>query len=118
MAVPVLSRWMGEAASRSLPTRRSPLLLVTSSHLFDVFRLNSVSSCALTNLLSPRSMSYYKRASELGDKRAAQRLKASHSQAMPIEQPGGPGSMLGRTSGDTADGHGNVKRDAKDCVIM
>ncbi|TFL03398.1 HCP-like protein [Pterulicium gracile] len=64
------------------------------------------------------SMSYYKRASELGDKRAAQRLKASHSQAMPIEQPGGPGSMLGRTSGDTADGHGNVKRDAKDCVIM
>ncbi|THH27074.1 hypothetical protein EUX98_g7112 [Antrodiella citrinella] len=59
------------------------------------------------------AVTYYKRASDQGDKRAAQRLKASTS--APIVAPGGPGSVLHRSSdiGDGASG----KKD-KECVIM
>ncbi|TCD65589.1 hypothetical protein EIP91_002474 [Steccherinum ochraceum] len=61
----------------------------------------------------PEAITFYKRASEQGDKRASQRLKASTS--APIHAPGGPGSVLHRNSeGDTSSGG---KKD-KDCVIM
>ncbi|KAE9409279.1 HCP-like protein [Gymnopus androsaceus JB14] len=61
----------------------------------------------------PQAISYYKRAAEQGDKRAAQRLKASQTQVM--HQPGGPGSVLNRGNGD--DGTKAGAKD-KDCVIM
>ncbi|KAF8515581.1 hypothetical protein JB92DRAFT_2914551 [Gautieria morchelliformis] len=55
---------------------------------------------------------WYKRAADLGDKRAAQRLKASQHGPLPV--PGGPGSVLRRdgTSGDGGEGKG------KECIIM
>ncbi|KAF8640763.1 hypothetical protein AX17_000413 [Amanita inopinata Kibby_2008] len=56
---------------------------------------------------------YYKRAAEHGDKRAAQRLKASTNQ--PMNHPGGPGSVLNR--GEPDGGSGKTK-DGKDCIIM
>ena len=73
-----------------------------------------------------RSISYYKKAADLGDKRASQRLKGPPNAPMP--QPGGPGSMLQRegpeglvsaTGMDTA-GKGKDGKEAKDkdCVIM
>jgi hypothetical protein len=55
-----------------------------------------------------RAISYYKRAADLGDRRAAQRLKGS-----PL--PGGPGSVVHR-DGDGYVGMGKGKD--KDCVIM
>lgn len=58
------------------------------------------------------AISYYKRAAELGDKRAAQRLRGPQSQ--PVHQPGGPGAVLHRGSGDDT---GKGGKD-KDCVIM
>ncbi|KAF9011135.1 hypothetical protein BDQ17DRAFT_1345552 [Cyathus striatus] len=58
------------------------------------------------------AISYYKRAAEAGDKRAAQRLKGPQSQ--PMHQPGGPGAVLHRNSDD---GSGKGGKD-KDCVIM
>ena len=58
------------------------------------------------------AIAYYKRAAELGDKRASQRLKGSTNQ--PIRQPGGHGSILYRDGGDVD--VGNVK--GKECVIM
>ncbi|KAF5392512.1 hypothetical protein D9757_002223 [Collybiopsis confluens] len=61
----------------------------------------------------PQAISYYRRASELGDKRAAQRLKGSTTQVM--HQPGGPGSVLNRGNGD--DSSSKSGKD-KDCVIM
>ncbi|KAH9486430.1 Chitin synthase regulator SKT5 [Psilocybe cubensis] len=57
------------------------------------------------------AISYYKRAAELGDKRAAQRLRGSQSQ--PMHQPGGPGSVLHR--GEESNGKGGKD---KDCIIM
>lgn len=61
--------------------------------------------------LPDRSIAYYKRAAELGDKRAVQRLRGSQSQ--PIHQPGGPGAVLHRDQGDDAkDGKD------KDCIVM
>jgi hypothetical protein len=47
---------------------------------------------------------------ELGDKRAAQRLRGPQTQAM--HQPGGPGAILHRGQ-DESNGKGG-----KDCVIM
>lgn len=63
-----------------------------------------------------RAISYYKRAADLGDKRAAQRLKGSPNQA--IVQPGGPGAVLHRNAGDGEDGGSGKSKDGKDCVIM
>jgi len=60
----------------------------------------------------PRGISYYKRAAELGDKRAAQRLRGSQSQ--PMHQPGGPGAVLHRGQDDSSAKGGKDK----DCVIM
>lgn len=60
-----------------------------------------------------QSISYYKRAADLGDKRAAQRLKGSTNQ--PQHQPGGPGSVLGR-DGNGVEGVKAAKD--KECVIM
>ena len=57
-----------------------------------------------------RAISYYKRAADLGDKRATQRLRGNN----PMHQPGGPGSLLHRDMG--SDGNGKTKD--KDCVIM
>jgi hypothetical protein len=66
-------------------------------------------------LFSPnRSIAYYKRAADLGDKRSAQRLKGSTNQ--PQHQPGGPGSVLRRGEGN-GEGDGKGAKD-KDCVIM
>ncbi|KAH7927248.1 HCP-like protein [Leucogyrophana mollusca] len=58
------------------------------------------------------SISYYKKAADLGDKRAAQRLKGSPNAPMP--HPGGPGSVINRDGSDLAGG----KNANKDCVIM
>ena len=64
-------------------------------------------------LTSFRALAWYKKAAEQGDKRAAQRLKGS---SQPVYQPGGPGSVLHRSEGDSASvGKG---KDGKDCVIM
>lgn len=61
----------------------------------------------------PQALSWYKKAADQGDKRAAQRLKGS---SQPMHQPGGPGSVLHRSEGDSASiGKG---KDGKDCVIM
>ena len=56
-------------------------------------------------------MGWYKKAAELGDKRAAQRLK---SQAGPLPR-GAPGSMILRDDEPTGNGKGGKD---KDCVIM
>ena len=65
----------------------------------------------ITHNIFVRSIVYYKQAAELGDKRAANRLRGSQSQ--PMLQPGGPGSVLQRGEGDDIKG----ARD-KDCIIM
>ncbi|KAF7964516.1 hypothetical protein HWV62_6367 [Athelia sp. TMB] len=72
------------------------------------------------------SISYYKKAADLGDKRASQRLKGPPNAPMP--QPGGPGSMLQRegpdglvsATGMDTTGKGKDSKEAKDkdCVIM
>ena len=64
------------------------------------------------NFLPIRAIAYYKRAAELGDKRAAQRLRGPQSQ--PVHQPGGPGAVLHRGSGDDTSKGGKDK----DCLIM
>lgn len=69
-------------------------------------------SCSNNNFVFIRAISYYKRAAELGDKRAAQRLRGPQTQ--PMLQPGGPGAVLHRESGDDT---GKGGKD-KDCVIM
>ncbi len=56
-----------------------------------------------------RAIAYYKRAAELGDKRAAQRLRGPQTQAM--HQPGGPGAVLHRGQDDNG-------KAPKDCIIM
>lgn len=65
----------------------------------------------MTHDIFDRSIDYYKQAAELGDKRAANRLRGSQTQ--PMHQPGGPGSVLHRDEGDDIKG----ARD-KDCIIM
>ncbi|KAF8899239.1 hypothetical protein BD779DRAFT_1487685 [Infundibulicybe gibba] len=59
------------------------------------------------NCHTNRSISYYKRAADLGDKRAAQRLKGSQNQ--PMHQPGAAGD---------GDGGSAKGKDGKDCIIM
>ena len=53
-----------------------------------------------------RAMSWYRRAADKGDKRAAQRLKG------PNQHHGGPGSVLDR---DDSEGG---KSNGKECIIM
>lgn len=55
---------------------------------------------------------WYKRAADLGDKRATQRLKAS--QHGPLPAPGGPGAVLRREGAPAEGGDGK----GKECVIM
>ncbi|CAL1693776.1 unnamed protein product [Somion occarium] len=62
------------------------------------------------------AISWYKRAAELGDKRAAQRLKSSTSS--PIPQPGGPGAVLHRDSNGSGELSGGRGGKDKDCIIM
>jgi len=69
----------------------------------------------IANVLFLSAISYYKKAADSGDKRAAQRLKGSQNQ--PIPQPGDPSSVL-RRSGPDGDSHGGKGKDGKDCVIM
>ncbi|KAI0347575.1 HCP-like protein [Trametopsis cervina] len=59
------------------------------------------------------ALSYYKRAAEQGDRRAAQRLKSSSKG--PIAAPGGPGSVLHRDKPESDVGKGAKD---KDCIIM
>ncbi|KAF7337537.1 hypothetical protein MSAN_02227000 [Mycena sanguinolenta] len=70
---------------------------------------------------SPRDAAeYYKRAADLGDKRAAQRLKSGAAPTPNMNQAGGAGAhaVLHRGPGeDNASGHGKTK-DGKDCIIM
>ncbi|KAA1477246.1 HCP-like protein [Dentipellis sp. KUC8613] len=63
------------------------------------------------------ALTYFKKAAELGDKRAAQRLKGPASG--PVVQPGGPGSVVSRPDPDalSSSGSGKGGKD-KDCVIM
>ncbi|KAI0319935.1 HCP-like protein [Amylostereum chailletii] len=62
------------------------------------------------------AISYYKQASDLGDKRAAQRLKGSPNAPMP--QPGGPGSVIQRGDHDSITSGGAKSGKDKDCIIM
>ncbi|KAH9914910.1 HCP-like protein [Epithele typhae] len=61
------------------------------------------------------AISWYKRAADLGDKRAAQRLKGPQNTAMVA--PGGPGSVLHR-EGDASELSSGKGGKDKDCVIM
>jgi TPR repeat protein len=63
------------------------------------------------------AISFYKHAAEIGDKRAAQRLKGSAN--APVHQPGGPGSVLHRDGPETMS-NSSSGQNAKDkeCVIM
>lgn len=73
---------------------------------------SSTSFCIIGGLTCLCSaISWYKRAAEKGDKRAAQRLKSNG----PMKQPGGAG-VLHRDGGESSgDGKGNKD---KDCVLM
>jgi hypothetical protein len=63
------------------------------------------------------AISFYKRAAEIGDKRAIQRLKGPAS--APVHQPGGPGSVLHRDGLETMSNSSSGKNPKdKDCVIM
>jgi uncharacterized protein len=62
-----------------------------------------------------RAIDFYKRAADLGDKRATQRLKSSPNS--PMRQPGGPGSVLHRDRSDILS-HSSSDKGGKDCVIM
>ncbi|THH10395.1 hypothetical protein EW145_g1363 [Phellinidium pouzarii] len=61
------------------------------------------------------ALQWYRKAADLGDKRAAQRLKGSG----PIQQPGGHGAVL-RRDGNVPSPPGNTTKAGKDkdCVIM
>jgi len=63
----------------------------------------------------PEAIDFYKRAADLGDKRATQRLKSSPNS--PMRQPGGPGSVLHRDRSDILS-HSSSDKGGKDCVIM
>ncbi|KAF7302740.1 hypothetical protein HMN09_00908900 [Mycena chlorophos] len=60
------------------------------------------------------SQAYYKRAADLGDKRAIQRLRGAPNQPL---GPGGHGAMLQRGPGDDS-ATGGKGKDGKDCIIM
>lgn len=85
------------------------------------YALNCRTSLYSTNGHATRSIIYYKKAAEQGDKRASQRLKGSPNAPMP--QPGGAGAVVSRdgpdglTSAIGVNGKGKDGKD-KDCVIM
>ncbi|KAG6856822.1 hypothetical protein H0H87_000295 [Tephrocybe sp. NHM501043] len=62
----------------------------------------------------PDALTWYKRAADKGDKRAAQRLKGGQAK-QPL--PGGPGAVL-RRGGPDGDGEKGAGGKDKDCVIM
>lgn len=63
-------------------------------------------------LILPRSLQWYKRAADLGDRRAAQRLRGA-----PLRPADGPGSVVTRDV--DGDGGAAVKSGKdKDCVVM
>ncbi|KAF8529579.1 hypothetical protein BU17DRAFT_36443 [Hysterangium stoloniferum] len=64
-----------------------------------------------TQTSGPDAAQWYKRAAELGDKRAQQRLKSQHG---PLPTPGAPGAFLRRDGMSDAGGGENKK----DCVVM
>jgi len=70
--------------------------------------------CSRISLITYRALIWYKRAAELGDKRATQRLRAP-SQG-PIHQPGGHGAVLRRE--DDRSPNSKSGKDGKDCIIM
>lgn len=87
------------------------------SACFRIFKSSSFYHLHLISLrVRHRAISYYKRAADLGDKRAAQRLKAPNQ---PIHQPGGPGAVLHRDA-DSISGSGSAGKgkDGKECIIM
>ncbi|KAG7452042.1 HCP-like protein [Guyanagaster necrorhizus] len=63
-----------------------------------------------------QAVTWYKKAAELGDKRASQRLKGPTTSPMP--QPGGPGSVLNRGAFDPSDIGTSGKGKDKECLIM
>lgn len=63
-----------------------------------------------------RALQWYKKAADLGDKRAQQRLKAPLGG--PITQPGGNTAVLRRENPNSPPGSTNSKSKDKDCVIM
>ncbi|KAF8215827.1 hypothetical protein K438DRAFT_1901638 [Mycena galopus ATCC 62051] len=70
---------------------------------------------------SPReSAEYYKRAADLGDKRAAQRLKGGPAASPKPNSPGGAGAhaVLQRGGGEDGGQSGGKGKDGKDCIIM
>jgi hypothetical protein len=91
-----------ECVSQAFPGRASVPCLALTHHL----------------LIRYRSISYYKRAAELGDKRAAQRLRGAPNQ--PLQHaPGGPSGVLRRGGPDAGDVASAGKgKDGKDCIIM
>ncbi|KAI0057739.1 HCP-like protein [Artomyces pyxidatus] len=64
----------------------------------------------------PDAIANYKRAAELGDKRAAQRLKGSAS--LPMVQPGGAGAVVQRDGDSMAPSSSAKGGKDKDCIIM
>ncbi|KAL5535925.1 CHS4_1 [Sanghuangporus sanghuang] len=62
------------------------------------------------------ALQWYKKAADLGDKRAQQRLKAPNGG--PITQPGGNAALLLRENPDSPPGSTSPKSKDKDCVIM
>ena len=62
-----------------------------------------------------RALEWYKKAADLGDKRAIQRLKTP--QGGPMYQPGKPDAVLRRDGGDSTIVGAGKNRD-KECVIM
>ena len=88
------------------------LICLSSCGIFHTFS-GIIADCFA--FLASRSISFYKQAAEIGDKRAAQRLKSS----APVHQPGGPGSVLNRDGPDTLSSSSSGKNAKdKDCVIM
>jgi TPR repeat protein len=61
-----------------------------------------------------RSIVWYKKAADLGDKRAMQRLKGG---APAPARSGAPGAIVARDSGNTDASAGKGGKD-KDCIIM
>jgi len=76
-----------------------------------------LSNSDLLIIVISRAVEFYKRAADLGDKRAAQRLKISADS--PMRQPGSPGSVLHRDRSDIMSHSSSDKSGKdKDCVIM
>ena len=104
--------WLGKGYVRGRLFSRGWNWDNTEHARVSVWKFVCLPICLVLKNLCFRAISYYKRAAELGDKRAAQRLRGPQSH--PMHQPGGPGAVLHRESGDDT---GKGGKD-KDCVIM